>query len=184
MILYEEFELKELHPLITSLNKLVEWVKSSDIESNIQGDIRHDQWTEQNLADRMSGKEKSSKARMSRFDRHQEYDFSDVERLSAEVYRQRTGDKKGVQVTVAKTWYPPNGYIGWHLDDKGGRIYSTWAEGKSFFRYRHPETGMIITSWDKPNQWTFRIFTFNPEKPLWHCVMAEDLRISVGYKFV
>ena len=179
----DEFELTEDHPLIINLNKLVSWVKTSDVTEKMSGRPNGD-LSEEYLAKRMSGEISSSKAHMARFDRHQEYNFSEVEKYSAEVYRQRTGDTKGVQVTVAKTWYPPNGYIGWHIDEKGGRIYSTWAEGKSFFRYRNPHTGEIITSWDKPNQWTFRIFRFDAEHPMWHCVGAEDLRISVGYKFV
>ena len=178
-MIYEEFELPDDHPLIFRLNKLVEWVKTSDVESKIHGEERDDQWTEENLADRMSGKERCSKAHMSRFDRHKGHDFTEVEKHSAQIYRDRTGDKKGVQVTVAKTWYPPNGYIGWHIDDDGGRLYSTWAEGKSFFRYRHPHTGEVVTSWDKPNQWFFRIFAFDKENPLWHCVKADDLRISI-----
>ena len=181
--LYDEFELPNEHPLIVSLNKLVEWAKTSDVESKIYGEERDDQGTKENLAGRMSGEIKSSKAHNSRFDRHKGYDFTEVEERSSDLYRNRTGDHKGVQVTVAKTWYPPNGYIGWHIDGNGGRLYSTWAEGKSFFRYRCPETGEIVTSWDKPNQWLFRIFKFDKEKPLWHCVCAEDLRISIGYKF-
>lgn len=82
-----------------------------------------------------------------------------------------------------RIWYPPGGYMGWHTnnDNRGCKLYCTFArEGqKSFFRYRNPETGHIITTWDKEG-WNFRIFKVT-EHLLWHCVYSETDRFSVGY---
>lgn len=82
-----------------------------------------------------------------------------------------------------RIWYPKNGYMGWHTNsnNKGYRMYCTHARenNKSFFRYRDPESGEIITSWDKEG-WNFRIFLIS-EKHLWHCVYSETDRFSIGY---
>lgn len=82
-----------------------------------------------------------------------------------------------------RIWYPENGYMGWHTnnDNKGHKLYCAFAreDKKSFFRYRHPETGEIITSWDNQG-WNFRIFKVQ-ENLLWHCVYSETDRFSIGY---
>jgi hypothetical protein len=82
-----------------------------------------------------------------------------------------------------RIWYPPCGFMGWHTNNnnQGQKLYCSFAKegGKSFFRFRHPETEEIITSWDKEG-WNFRIFTVN-EKLLWHCVYSETHRFSIGY---
>jgi hypothetical protein len=82
-----------------------------------------------------------------------------------------------------RIWYPVCGYMGWHTnsDNKGLRIYSTFSKeaGKSFFRYRDPHTGEIVTSWDKQG-WNFRLFHIS-DKPLWHCVFSMTDRFSIGY---
>ena len=81
-------------------------------------------------------------------------------------------------------WYPPGGYMGWHTNVRtpGWRMYINYAEepGKSFFRYRDPETGQIVTSWDE--EWNFRLFRIDRGKPFWHAVYSETNRFSLGYK--
>jgi hypothetical protein len=81
-------------------------------------------------------------------------------------------------------WYPPAGFMGWHtnLRTPGWRLYINYCEepGKSFFRYRDPETGTIVTAVDK--LWNFRIFRITPEKPLWHAIYSDTNRYSLGYK--
>ena len=61
-------------------------------------------------------------------------------------------------------WYPPGGYMGWHTNSAapGWRIYITHARepGKSFFRYREPDTGRIVTAMD--NSWDVRVFRIDP----------------------
>jgi hypothetical protein len=82
-----------------------------------------------------------------------------------------------------RTWYPENGYMGWHTNsnNKGFRLYCSFARepGKSFFRFRHPITKEIVTSWDKDG-WNFRIFRIGDEL-LWHSVYSETDRFSIGY---
>ena len=137
--------------------------------------------TPENLQKRKNGL--NNQAYLRKFNRNIGFDFNMIREHSCHIYQSNTSGVYEV-IPVAKTWYPEGGYLGWHTDDVGGRLYATWAEGKSFFRYQDPITKEIITSWDKPKQWTFRIFTFDEENPLWHCVGAEDVRISVGYRFV
>ena len=81
-------------------------------------------------------------------------------------------------------WYPPGGYMGWHtnLRKPGWRFYVNYAEepGRSFFRYRDPQDGRIVTSTDE--RWNFRLFLITPDAPFWHCVYSETNRFSLGYK--
>ncbi len=85
-----------------------------------------------------------------------------------------------------RIWYPVGGYMGWHTNDdnRGHKLYCTHAResNKSFFRYRNPESGEIVTSWDKEG-WNFRIFKV-AEELLWHCVYSETDRISIGYTLI
>jgi hypothetical protein len=82
-----------------------------------------------------------------------------------------------------RIWYPNNGYMGWHTNsnNKGFRLYCTYAResNKSFFRYRDPDDGEIVTSWDKEG-WNFRMFRIS-ENLLWHCVYSETDRFRIGY---
>ena len=179
-----EFELPSNHPLIVSLDKMLTWVRKSNVPSRLVGDPNQCVLTEERLNERIE-KNVANYCRMARFDSHEEFDFSDVQKHSTEIYKEKTGREGFSVIPVAKTRYPPGeGYLGWHIDQTGGRMYSAFAEGKSFFRYRDPDTKEIITSWDKPGQWSFRIFDFDEENPMWHCVKAEDLRVSTGYRFV
>jgi hypothetical protein len=80
-------------------------------------------------------------------------------------------------------WYPRGGYMGWHTNSRfpGWRFYVTYAEepGKAFFRYRHPDTREIHTSYD--NGWGMRMFYVDPAKPFWHAVYSDTDRFSFGY---
>ncbi len=175
------FQLPETHPFIQNLNDMIKWVKSSDVPNSISGDPSKEDLTEKGLNDRMNNNSING-CRTARFDRHKGFDFTKIDNNAKEIYEEKTGNN-AEQFPVAKTWYPPNGYIGWHIDQDGDRLYATFAEGKSFFRYKDSKNE-IITSWDIPNQWIFRLFNFDKNNPMWHCVKAYDLRISVGYRFV
>lgn len=178
-----EFSLPDDHPLVISLEKMMGWLRGSDIESRVVGDASHCDLSLECLQTRIE-QNTANYCRMARFTDEDDFDFSDVEHLSAELYEERTGNKSYTLVRVAKTWYPPGeGYLGWHIDRDGDRLYSAFAEGESFFRYRDPDTQEIVTSYDDPG-WNFRIFTFDANNPMWHCVRAKDLRVSVGYRFV
>lgn len=80
-------------------------------------------------------------------------------------------------------WYPPGGYMGWHTNSgyPGWRMYLTVSEepGRSFFRYRDPGSGEIVTS--KDSELDFRLFRVSSETLLWHAVYSETNRFSIGY---
>jgi hypothetical protein len=80
-------------------------------------------------------------------------------------------------------WYPPGAYMGWHTNSRapGWRLYISYAEepGKSFFRYRDPDTHHIVTSWDE--RWNVRLFEVRADRPLWHAVNSDTHRFSLGY---
>ena len=81
-------------------------------------------------------------------------------------------------------WYPPGSYMGWHTNARvpGWRAYVTYAEvpDRSFFRYAHPETGEIVTTWD--DGWDLRIFRVDSTAPFWHTVYSGTNRYSFGYQ--
>jgi hypothetical protein len=80
-------------------------------------------------------------------------------------------------------WYPAGSYMAWHTNSgvPGWRVYINYAEepGKSFFRYRDPQTGGIVTLWDK--KWNIRLFRVTRDNPLWHAVYSDTNRFSLGY---
>lgn len=80
-------------------------------------------------------------------------------------------------------WYPPGAYMGWHTNSgaPGWRIYLTHAAepGASFFRYRDPATGEVITTRD--HAWDVRMFRVDAAVPLWHAVYSQTDRFSLGY---
>ncbi len=82
--------------------------------------------------------------------------------------------------------YPPQGYMSWHTNwqNPGWRLYVSYVEtpGKSFFRYKDPDSGKIITSADQGLN--VRLFKVSPERLLWHCIYSETYRYSLGYKIM
>jgi len=179
-----EFELPTDHPFVKCLDDMLAWLRTSDVPDRVVGELHKQNLTEAHLIDRIENNSPNY-CRMARFENHDGYDHEAIQQYSIEQYVEKTGRKDFHVIPVAKTWYPPKeGYLGWHIDQTGGRIYAAYAEGESFFRYRDPETKEIITSQDKPGQWSFRIFDFDEANPMWHCVGATDLRVSVGYRFV
>jgi len=81
-------------------------------------------------------------------------------------------------------WYPPGGCMGWHtnLRTPGWRLYITRADapGRSFFRYRDPASGAIVTARD--GLANARLFHITPAAPLWHAVYSDTDRFSLGFK--
>lgn len=108
-----------------------------------------------------------------------------VDKMIAEKIKKifQEGRKLNVQCS-AFLLYPPSGYMSWHTnwDNPAWRLYINYAEepGKSFFRYRNPDTGEIITSVDK--KINFRLFRALRDKPLWHAIYSGTYRYSLGYK--
>jgi hypothetical protein len=163
---------------------MLRWARSSDIPNQFSGAKKFGDVSPEQLQKIKDGLV-VNQCWANRFDSHTGYNFTKIQELSAKIYEQQTGITRYHLVPVAKTWYPEGGgYIGWHTDNDGGRLYSAWADGESFFRYQDPITKEVITSYDKPGQWSFRVFTFDAKNPLWHCVYAKDTRVSVGFRFV
>ena len=86
-------------------------------------------------------------------------------------------------INSGQFWYPPGSFMGWHTNQRapGWRLYVTVASspGKSFFRYRNPESGAIETSWDRG--FDVRLFRVGDKQPLWHSVYSETDRFSFGF---
>jgi len=111
------------------------------------------------------------------------FQFDNTLRLVASMFK---GQDAAIGIS-GRTWYPSNGYMGWHtnLDSQGYRLYCAHSreENKSFFRYRDPQSGKIITSTDKQG-WNFRMFNITKETPVWHCVYSETDRVSIGFNLI
>lgn len=94
----------------------------------------------------------------------------------------------GLKVTAqtGSFWYPEKGYMGWHTNENhtGFRVYCAYSfkERSSFFKYRNPDTGEIVTCWDDVG-WNVRVFKVGrtPKDRLWHCVYSNTDRISIGF---
>ena len=83
--------------------------------------------------------------------------------------------------------YLPGAHMGWHSNHSRSdyRIYCIWTEKQdtNYFRYQHPKTGKIITEVETPG-WNVNYFHIPPEdQRLWHCIGAESLRFSLGFRF-
>lgn len=80
-------------------------------------------------------------------------------------------------------WYPRGSHMAWHTNNRapGWRAYLTHSSepGRSFFRYRDPSSGEIVTSLD--NEWDLRVFRVDPAAPFWHAVYSDTDRFSFGY---
>jgi len=80
-------------------------------------------------------------------------------------------------------WYPPGSHLGWHTNERfpGWRLYLSHAEepGASYFRYRDPRGGAIVTSPD--GSFDLRLFEVSPERRLWHAVASATHRFSIGW---
>ena len=104
--------------------------------------------------------------------------------VSARVTRFFHPRERLTVINTGHLWYPPGSYMGWHTNSRnpGWRLYINHAEepGKSFFRYRDPRSGRVITSVDQV--WNVRLFRASIEKPLWHAVYSATNRFSLGYK--
>ena len=108
-----------------------------------------------------------------------------VDQIVAAKLRALFRNGRPLQITNSgHFWYPPGGYMSWHtnLRTPGWRLYINYVDepGKSFFRYRHPDTGEITTATDRT--WNFRLFKITPQRPLWHAIYSETNRFSIGYK--
>ena len=108
----------------------------------------------------------------------------EVDQIIKERIQELFRDSKKLEVrNSGHFWYPPGGYMGWHTNQRGPgwRLYINLAEepNKSYFRYRDPGTGEIITAMDR--RWNFRLFRIDRKHPLWHAIYSDTNRFSIGY---
>ena len=81
--------------------------------------------------------------------------------------------------------YPPKGYRSWHtnkFDSESWAIFFVHVDQaeKSFFRFIHPDSGEMITSWDQP--FSINIFQIQANPLFWHCIASEEaVRWSQGF---
>jgi hypothetical protein len=83
-------------------------------------------------------------------------------------------------------WYRAGSALGWHTNGRvpGWRAYLSWVPepDRSYFRYRDPADGRVVTSWDTGLD--LRLFHVSADEVLWHCVWAATERHSLGYRLV
>ncbi len=111
----------------------------------------------------------------------------DLDREVTSMLRHLLGFGRNLEVRRSgHFWYPPGSHMAWHTNNKapGWRAYLTHTKepGRSFFRYRDPLSGEIVTS--KDNRWDLRLFRVDPAQSLWHAVYSETDRFSFGYAIV
>lgn len=106
-----------------------------------------------------------------------------VDARVADKLRALAADRRIEVVPSGHFWYPPGAYMGWHTNSEapGIRIYVTHAEepGRSFFRYREPASGRVVTALD--DRWNVRLFRVSAQTPFWHAVYSDTNRFSLGY---
>ena len=89
-------------------------------------------------------------------------------------------------------WYPPSSYRLWHTNETqpGWRMYVidfdepfADAERTSFFRYMNPDTGELVTLWERPRLVRFFKIEQEPDRLFWHCIVnpTERHRWSFGF---
>lgn len=177
-MIYKDLVFSETDPLFKLLNKFLEHANHLDLEMVGRSSLNPPLGIS-DLFERQDGGSNASWMRRFGLPIQLETELGDrITKIFCDVMDREPIERK----IVARTWYPSNGYLGWHIDKPGWRFYAAWAKGKSYFRYQNVE-GRIITSHDQPG-WNFRMFYSNPDNPLWHCVYAKDIRISLGYRFI
>jgi hypothetical protein len=97
---------------------------------------------------------------------------TDVRKISDYLNMMSSGNK----------FYPTGGFLAWHTDDVGTRVYCSYAYGGGcWFRYQDPKTKEIVTL-DETIGWNFKKFTITKDVLLWHCVYAGSERLTFGFK--
>lgn len=106
-----------------------------------------------------------------------------LDRLVARKLTSFFGTRLIVVANSGQFTYPPGGHMSWHTNSEapGWRLYITRADepGRSFFRYREPGTGHVVTSYDR--EFDIRLFCIDPGMPIWHAVYSDTYRFSFGF---
>ena len=105
-----------------------------------------------------------------------------IAKYMANCYKSIYGTIKYTEVR-GLFWYPKGGFREWHTNEytrQGWRLYLVYADEdeKSWFSYKHPETGKLHTIPDKTGY--INIFKITKDPPIWHNVYSQTNRISLG----
>ncbi len=194
-MIYEELDLSNNQQLINGLNKGVETINYDT--SKVQRDLHRPEVSLEHAQERCSEEALNSIQKFGNRDvgtldcslfKFNNISFDWIASILGAALPGSTIPNAGVKALgiSGRIWYPFAGYMGWHTNDdnKGWKLYCNHSrEGhKSFFRYQHPETKEVVTSWDKQG-WNFRIFEIIEGQLLWHCIYSETDRISIGHTF-
>ena len=98
------------------------------------------------------------------------------------IYKSIYGNIKFTEVR-GLFWYPKGGFREWHTNQyhrQGWRLYLIYADEdeKSWFSFKHPETGKLHTIPDCSGH--INIFKITKDPPIWHNVYSQTNRISLG----
>jgi hypothetical protein len=110
-----------------------------------------------------------------------------VDAAVAELLRERGSTPPATAWALSgHLWYRPGSVMGWHTNTRvpGWRAYLTWVAegGRSFFRFRDPDSGELVTSWDTGLD--LRLFHLSATSPTWHTIWSGTERHSFGYRLV
>jgi hypothetical protein len=87
-------------------------------------------------------------------------------------------------------WYPPNAYRLWHTNENqpGWRMYITDfdkpPQGKSFFRYMHPQTKQLVTLQERSTLVRFFRVESRKQYLFWHCIANTSTANRWSFGFV
>lgn len=184
---YEELPISQFYEVVPRLDKIVEVINYdlSKVEKNLYNpEITNDYAKNQVSEEALNNLQQSGSRDVATHDCNV-LKFNNIQFDWMINYIAKAVNKTKLGVS-GRIWYPKNGYMGWHTnnDNRGLKLYCTHAREneKSFFRYQHPISKEIITSWDKIG-WNFRIFKVMDEL-LWHSVYSETDRISIGFTII
>lgn len=109
-----------------------------------------------------------------------------LKKIVRELHASLPGVSSNIQV-AGHALYLRGSHMGWHSNHSrsDGRIYCSWSErGESnYFRYVDPLTNEIVTQWEAPG-WNIKSFTIPEDTSrFWHCIGANSLRLSLGFRY-
>lgn len=119
-----------------------------------------------------------------------EDDWPDDKKLSAlnKTSRDDFVMELGVAANALFSWYPPNGFIGWHTNWNAYsyQVIFTWSEnGDGYFQYYDKLKDEVVKVPDKKG-WTAKTYYFAPIEEedfhCWHSAYTNCDRLTLCYK--
>jgi hypothetical protein len=160
------------------INNIITSKLSSFIKANIQtlSTVEPSSFTKDDFDNQIISEDIScitdTKSRFTHFTRNNDYLLHEVKNIL------------NATTITNSVIYAPNSCMLWHTnsDDPGTRIYYTYSNKLSIFRYIDKDTGQIVDDIDNVG-WTARKFDITDESnPFWHTIWTSSLRFSFGFK--